>query len=52
MTTASIESAMFTSFSPVAAMPWMKARCRKKNSRIIGSVPSTAIAISWSQDVP
>ena len=34
------------SFRPVTAMPWMNARCRKKNRTIIGSVPSTAMAIS------
>jgi hypothetical protein len=40
------------SLRPVAAIPWMNARCRKKNNRIIGSVPSTAMAISWSHEVP
>ena len=34
---------------PVEAMPWMNARCSKKNSRIIGIVPSTATAINWSR---
>ena len=34
------------SFKPVTAIPWMKARCSTKNRTIIGSVPSTAIAIN------
>ncbi len=34
------------SFNPVIAMPWMNDRWRKKNSRIMGSVPMAATAIS------
>ena len=34
------------SFNPVMAIPWMKDRCRKKKSRIMGSVPMAATAMS------